>query len=48
MGLMRENVPIGDTIGELFIGNRHSIILLALFDLDLDLVILSKVRDLLR
>lgn len=45
---MRGRVPIGDSIGELLIGNGDSVILLALFDLHLDLVILSKVRDLLR
>lgn len=45
---MSEKLPIGDSIGELFIWNGHSIVLLALFDLDLDLVILSKVRDLLQ
>jgi hypothetical protein len=40
-------VPIGNAVHKLFIRNGDSIILLALFDLYLNLVILPEIRDLL-
>ncbi len=40
-------LPVGDAVGEIFVGNGDSIVFLPLFDLHLDFVILSKTCDLL-
>lgn len=44
---MGRKLPIGDAVGEILAGDGDTVILLPLFDLDLDLVVLPKIRDLL-
>lgn len=40
-------LPVGDAVGEIFVGNGHSVVFLPLLDLNFDFVVLSKTRDLL-
>ena len=42
-----KGLPVGDAVDELFIGDGHAVVSLSLLDFNLDLVVFSKVSDLL-